>query len=73
MVRTIYGLIEQMLPDLGIGGFDYYFNKMQMVTQFDEKFLIFLKNFTIRALEKQYEIMSDEHDPESEDTYAFNL
>jgi len=52
MVRTLYCLIEQMLPDLTSEVFDIYFSKMQSETKFDEKFLIFLKNFTVHALNK---------------------
>lgn len=54
MIRTVYNLIEQVLPSLNIKIVNFLFLKIQQEQRIDEKFILFLKQFTFSALEKQY-------------------
>lgn len=54
MVRTVYKLIEEVVPSLELDVLDLYFTKVDQTKTFDEKFLLFLKEFSINAFQKQY-------------------
>jgi len=54
MVRNVYSVIEKLIPYLNINLINGFFTKIQEHQQIDEKFLIFLKNFSNKALEKHY-------------------
>jgi hypothetical protein len=52
MIRTVYGLIENVLPALSLEVINMFFAKMCQQQNFDEKYILFLKQFTIIALQK---------------------
>lgn len=54
MIRTVYNLIENVLPCLSLDIINLFFQKVSQESRIDEKYLLFLKQFTITALEKQY-------------------
>lgn len=54
MVRSVYLVIEKLIPYINIDLINGFFTKIQEHQQIDEKFLIFLKNFSNKALEKAY-------------------
>lgn len=62
MVRVVYNLIKDLVPFLSIDFIDAFYAKIQTVPQqqFDEKFLNFLKEFTLKALENFYELKGKE-------------
>jgi hypothetical protein len=55
MVRTVYNLIEQVIPYLKLDVIDLFFAKVAQTKTFDEKFLLFLKEFSTYAFQKQYQ------------------
>lgn len=54
MIRTVYNLIENVLPYLNLDVINLFFSKVSQESRIDEKYLLFLKQFTLTALEKQY-------------------
>lgn len=54
MVRTVYKLIEEVGSSLELDVLDLFFSKVEQTKTFDEKFLLFLKEFSINAFQKQY-------------------
>jgi hypothetical protein len=62
MVRVVFNIINDLLPFLSKDNIDGFYTKIQTVPalQFDEKFLIFLKEFTIKALEHYYDQKNEE-------------
>jgi len=57
MVRTIYNLIQEVLPALPLPIIDSFFQKMQDMppAQIDEKYVVFIREFTKIALNKRFE------------------
>jgi hypothetical protein len=53
MVRTVYEVIEHVVPYLSLENVDKFFNKIRLETRIDEKYLLFLKQFTVNAMHKQ--------------------
>ena len=47
MVRTIFKLIEEVVPFLSLEVINMFFAKVEQTQTFDEKFLLFLKEFSI--------------------------
>ena len=62
MVRVIYNIIKDLVPSLEQKYIDKFYEKIHTVPskQFDEKFLTFLKDFTLKALESYYETKNNE-------------
>ena len=56
MVRTIYNLIQEILPVLPLPMIDLFFEKVKNMTpsQIDEKYVVFLREFTKTALNKRF-------------------
>ena len=56
MVRTIYNLIQEILPKLPSPMIDSFFDKMQAMppAQIDEKYVVFVREFTKIALNKRF-------------------
>ena len=52
MVRTVFKLIEEVMPDLSLDVIDLFFTKVEQNKIIDEKFLLFLKEFSIIAFNK---------------------
>jgi len=73
MVRTVYNLIENLLPHVNLSVFDLYFQKISKDPKIDSKFLSFLKEFSIRALTRQYDVLNDEYDQHNPDTFDNHL
>lgn len=76
MVRCIYNLIEEIIPTLSQAHIDVFFSKIKEtpVSQFDEKFIYFLSNFTKVAL-KQKALTNTAHNlqkPEFAETANFS-
>lgn len=57
MVRVVYSLIKDIVPYLSIDYIDLFYEKVKAVPQqqYDEKFLLFLKEFTLKALDNFYD------------------
>ena len=57
MVRTIYNLIQEVLPKLPLPMIDSFFDKMQAMppAQIDEKYVVFVREFTKIALGKRFQ------------------
>jgi len=49
MVRTVYKLIEEVIPLLSLDVINLFFAKVEQTQTFDEKFLLFLREFTCTA------------------------
>lgn len=62
MVRVVYNIIKDLVPSINLEYIDLFFTKIQSVptSQYDEKFLMFLKDFTQRALENYYDVKNVE-------------
>jgi len=56
MVRTVYKLIEEVVPKLNLEVINLFFTKIEQTQSFDEKFLLFLKEFSVHAFTKLYEV-----------------
>lgn len=58
MVRTVYNLILEIMPFLSIEVIDLFYSKIEEIPpqQYDEKFLVFLSEFTKLALSKRYRL-----------------
>ena len=52
-VRAVYKLIQDVMPDLSVDVIDLFFAKVEQTKIIDEKFLLFLKEFSIIAFHKQ--------------------
>lgn len=55
-------MIQELVPFIHGNYIDIFFSRIQQlpVTQYDEKFLEFLKDFTMKSLESQYDIKHNE-------------
>lgn len=62
MVRVVYATIQELVPCIDVASVDQFFIRIQSVpaSQYDDKFLEFLKDFTLKALENYYEVKSQE-------------
>lgn len=62
MVRVVYNIIKELVPYISLENIDILYSKIQTVPpkSFDEKFLNFLKDFTIKALENYFETKNNE-------------
>ena len=62
MVRVVYSTIQELVPCIDVACIDQFFVRIQQVpaSQYDDKFLDFLKDFTMKALENYYEVKSQE-------------
>jgi hypothetical protein len=62
MVRVVYNIIKDLVPFISPAFIDLFFAKIQSVPhqQYDEKFLVFLKDFTQRALENFFDYKTNE-------------
>lgn len=62
MVRVIYQTIQELVPHIDSKFIDLFFSKIQSVpiAQYDDKFLEFLKDFTMKSLESHYELKHNE-------------
>lgn len=58
MVRTVYNLIQEIMPYLSIEVIDLFYAKIEEMPpqQYDEKFLVFLSEYTKLALAKRYKL-----------------
>lgn len=58
MVRVIYTIIKDLVPYISEELIDSLFQRILTVPQkqYDEKFLVFLKDFTLKALENFFEL-----------------
>jgi len=63
MVRTIYNLIQEVLPILSLPIIDSFFLKMKSMppAQIDEKYVVFVREFTKQALKKRLEFSFEEY------------
>lgn len=57
MVRTIYNLIQEVMPLLSLPIIDAFFDKIKQMppAQIDEKYITFLRKFSKEALKKRFE------------------
>jgi len=57
MVRTVYNLIQEVLPYLSLPIIDSFFEKIKSMPppQIDEKYLVFMREFSKEAFKKRYE------------------
>lgn len=55
-------MIQELVPNLESKYIDIFYQKIQQVppSQYDDKFLEFLKNFTQKSLESHYDLKSNE-------------
>jgi hypothetical protein len=62
MVRVVYSTIQEILPEISVQQADLFYQKIQQVPQsmYDDKFLLFLKDFTLKALATYKKNRSDE-------------
>lgn len=62
MVRVVYSTIQEILPEINVQQADLFYQKIQQVPQslYDDKFLLFLKDFTLKALATYKKNRSDE-------------
>jgi hypothetical protein len=62
MVRVVYHMIQELVPHVDVKYIDHLYQKIQQVpaAQYDEKFIDFLKNFTMKSLENYYDFKSNE-------------
>ena len=68
MVRTVYNLIQEVLPGLSSQLIELFYNKIQQVSgqSCDPMYLNFLKEFTKVALDKRYLYLKNEHAKQAE-------
>jgi hypothetical protein len=62
MVRVIYNIIKDLVPFISQEYIDGFYDKIKTVSpkSFDDKFLLFLKQFTMKALENYYDLKVSE-------------
>ena len=62
MVRVVYNTIKDLVPFIPLDFIDLLYQRIQTVptSQYDEKFLLFLKDFTMKALENFYDFKNNE-------------
>ena len=62
MVRVVYSTIQEILPEISVQQADLFFQKIMQVPQslYDDKFLQFLKDFTLKALASYKKTRSEE-------------
>lgn len=62
MVRVVYHMIQELVPHVDVKYIDLLHQKIQQVpaVQYDEKFIDFLKFFTMKSLENYYDFKSNE-------------
>lgn len=62
MVRMVYNTIKEIIAFIPLDYIDLFQQKIITMpsSQYDEKFLVFLKDFTLKALENYYEIKSND-------------
>lgn len=63
MVRTVYNLILEIMPFLSIEVIDLFYSKIEQMPpqQYDEKFLVFLSEYTKLALSTRYKLQQKHH------------
>ena len=57
MVRTVYNLIQEVLPYLTLPIIDSFFEKIKSMppAQIDEKYIVFMREFSKEAFKRRYE------------------
>ena len=57
MVRTIYNLIQELLPHLPLNIIDLFFEKIKTLppAQIDEKYIVFVREFSKEAFKKRFD------------------
>ena len=62
MVRVVYSTIQELVPSIDVTTVDLFFQRVLQVpaSQYDDKFLDFLKDFTLKALELYHDHKSSE-------------
>ena len=62
MVRVVYSTIQEILPEISVQQTDLFYQKIMQVPQslYDDKFLHFLKDFTLKALTLYKKTRSEE-------------
>ena len=57
MVRVVYNLIQEVLPSLTLPVIDSFFEKIKAMppAQIDEKYVVFLREFSKVALRRRYD------------------
>lgn len=70
MVRVVYSIIQELVPSIDVRYVDNFFLRISQVpaSQYDDKFLEFLREFTLKALENFFkartqECQLEEHQP----------
>lgn len=60
MVRVVYSTIQELVSSINVRLIDSFFERISQVpsSQYDDKFLDFLKDFTLKALENYHEVKS---------------
>ena len=63
MVRVVYSTIQEIVPSIEVSLVDLFYHRITQVpaTQYDDKFLEFLKDFTMKALSTYHESKVTEH------------
>lgn len=78
MIRTVYNLIEHVLPLLTLDTINLFFDRVKKEQRYDEKFIVFLNKFTQIALERQYYMLEETWQRSQEDIseaseYSYNF
>lgn len=74
MVRVVYTTIKDLVPYISLEYIDILYEKIKTVSyqQYDEKFLAFLKDFTLKALENFYEYKNNEMSLREDQAYDYD-
>ena len=74
MVRVVYTTIKDLVPYISLEYIDILYEKIKTVSyqQYDEKFLAFLKEFTLKALENFYEYKNNEMSLREDQAYDYD-
>ncbi|CDW78729.1 UNKNOWN [Stylonychia lemnae] len=73
MVRVVYQMIQELVPFTQHKYIDMFYQKIQQVptSQYDDKFLEFLKDFTMKSLESYYDTKHNEDSINESNTIAY--
>jgi len=73
MVRVVYSTIQEIVPSVDVGIVDLFYQRITQVqpSQYDDKFLEFLKDFTLKALANYHDTKAAEQSIDEEHASSF--
>ncbi len=73
MVRVVYSTIQEIVPSLDVAIVDLFYQRITQVqpSQYDDKFLEFLKDFTLKALANYHDTKAAEQSIDEEHASSF--